>query len=156
MRFPAFLAVARLPYETSCFVSHTRFHEILLWAFSMRWPYVGDFLNEMSSFCLHTFFLMRFPYEKSSCFLLHDLLMRKSCFWAATRFPYDMSCFWARMKLPFESACSLLGNLLVRLPSYEISCLLRDIIIMCGLMLFGCYEISLYEMSCFASLTSYL
>ena len=66
-----FLAVARFPYETSWFVSHTRFHGMTLC--------VGNFLMRFPVFaCID--FLLRFPYEKSSCFLLHDLLMRKSCF----------------------------------------------------------------------------
>jgi hypothetical protein len=48
---------------------------------------------------------------------------------------HEMSCF----------SCSFLHNLLVRFPSYEMSCFLRGIIIICGFLLFGCYEISLWD-----------
>jgi hypothetical protein len=69
-----------------------RFHEISFWDFMLL---------------LHEF-LMRFPYA-SSCFSLHNLLMRLadeiSCFLAVTRLSYEISWFSVLMRFPNKFSC---------------------------------------------------
>jgi hypothetical protein len=79
------------PYATSRFVRHI---------FRMRFPdgafmlFVGRYRSpyEISGF-LSVYIAMRYPYE-SSCFLLHNLLMRFHSFWPLRdfmRFPNEIS-----------------------------------------------------------------
>ncbi len=124
-----FLAVARFPYETSCFVSHTRFHGITL---------CRKFSHEIYSFCLHTFFwwgfLMRrvhaFCYmicwwERHAFESLRDFLMRCHAFeleWDLLRRVHAVCCIiwlWDFLPMRFHA-------------------FLRGIIIICCFMIFGC------------------
>ncbi len=131
MRFHAFWAVTRFPYEMSCFVSLKRFHDISEWVFMCFEP-LRDFMR-LYAFC-STIFVWDFLLKcHAFCWLnifFEDVLIWFHTFSAVMRFPLWDLCFLALMKCHDISLfdfvllgryavslwifCVLLGNFLVR------------------------------------------